>query len=161
RETWCTSRPTPCTACARSASTRRSTASASRSGFRARVRSTTPTTERMSPRTLTLALCELDPAAFAPFGHLPEDEGAPGDRADLESGGADPHINYTAPAGAEIAGGARGGLGDLPNRHDTHTQVLMPVDTDAFVVVAPPAVDFTKPEHLSSVRAFRVRRYQC
>jgi ureidoglycolate hydrolase-like protein len=115
----------------------------------------------MSPRTLPLALCELDATGFAPFGHLPQDEGAPGDRADLEYLWADPHLNYIAHAGSEIAYGARGALCDLLNRHDTHTQVLMPVDTDAFVVVAPPAVDFTQAEHLESVRAFRVRRYQC
>ena len=115
----------------------------------------------MSPRTLVLAPRELTPGAFAPFGHLPDDEGAPGDRADLQYLWADPHLNYIAHTGDEIAYGARGALCELLNRHDTHTQVLMPVDTDAFVVVAPPEVDFSKPADLETVCAFLVRRYQC
>ena len=115
----------------------------------------------MSPRTLVLAPRELTPSAFAPFGHLPDDEGAPGDRADLEFRWSDAHLNYIGHAGDEIAWNARGALCELLNRHDTHTQVLMPVDTDAFVVVAPAAVDFSSPEHLASVRAFLVRRFEC
>src|SRR5262249_30243906 len=50
---------------------------------------------------------------------------------------------------------------ELLNRHDTHTQVLMPVDADAYVVVAPAAVDFSDPVHLERVHAFRVPRYAC
>ena len=73
----------------------------------------------------------------------------------------DPHLNFIAHSGDEIAYGARGALCELLNRHDTHTQVLMPVDADAFVVVAPAAVDFSKPEQLETARAFRVSRYQC
>jgi ureidoglycolate hydrolase len=115
----------------------------------------------MAPRTIPLALRELSPQAFAPFGHLPDDEGLPGDRADLEFLWSDPHLNYIAHAGSEIAYGARGALCELLNRHDTHTQVLMPVDADAFVVVAPAPLDFSRPEHLESAAAFRVRRYQC
>jgi ureidoglycolate hydrolase len=113
------------------------------------------------PRTLPLALGELTAAAFEPFGHLPDDEGAPGDRADLEYLWGDAHLNFIGHAGDEIIWGARGALCELLNRHDTHTQVLMPVDADAFVVVAPAAVDFSEPAHLATARAFRVRRYQC
>jgi ureidoglycolate hydrolase len=112
-------------------------------------------------RTIALPLQALEPAAFAPFGHLPADEGAPGDSADLEFVWNDPHLNYIAHAGDEIAYGERGPLCELLNRHDTHTQVLMPVDADAFVVVAPASADFTRAEHLASVRAFLVRRHAC
>jgi len=115
----------------------------------------------MSPRSIALALRELSADAFAPFGRLPADEGAPGDRADLEFLWGDPHLNYIAHAGDEIAWGARGALCELLNRHDTHTQVLMPVDADALVVVAPAAVDFSRSEHLDAAAAFRVRRHQC
>ena len=49
RATSSTSRRTRCTRCARSATTPRSTASASPSASRARARSTTPTTEDLAP----------------------------------------------------------------------------------------------------------------
>jgi len=115
----------------------------------------------MSPRILPLALRELTPAAFAEFGWLPDDEGAPGDCADLDFLWNDAHLNYIAHAGHEIAYGTRGALCTLLNRHDTHTQVLMPVDADAYVVVAPAAVDFASPAQFAAVAAFRVPRHQC
>jgi ureidoglycolate hydrolase len=115
----------------------------------------------MSPRIVPLDLRELTASAFAEFGWLPDDEGAPGDRADLEFLWSDAHLNYIAHAGDEIAYGARGALCTLLNRHDTHTQVLMPVDADAFVVVAPARIDFSLPEHLGAAAAFRVPRHQC
>ena len=43
---------------------------------------------------------------------------------------------------------------ELLNRHDTHTQTLMPMSGDALVVVAPAAVDFSEPAHFDTVRAF-------
>ncbi len=114
----------------------------------------------MTSRILPLEAAPLTAEAFAPFGRLPVDEG-PGDETDLEFLWQDPHLNYIGHAASELRHGRRGPLCDLLNRHDTHTQVLMPVDAEAVLVVAPAALDFTRPEHLAAVRAFRVRRYEC
>lgn len=114
------------------------------------------------PETLRpLALEPLSAAGFAPFGRLPHEEGDPGDRADLEFRWSDPHLNTITHRGDEVDWGARGPFCDLLNRHDTHTQVLMPLDADALVVVAPASADFSSPEALDQVRAFRLRRHEC
>ena len=112
-------------------------------------------------RTLELATRPVSAAAFATFGRLPADEGTPGDAADLEFRWNDGHLNYIAHTWEEIAHGSRGALCDLLNRHDTHTQALMPVNADAIVVVAPGPLDFSRAEHLGAVTAFLVRRYEC
>jgi len=59
----------------------------------------------------------------------------------------------------EVSEAPGGGLVcELLNRHDTHTQTLMPMDDDAVVVVAPAELDFSHPSHLDAVRAFEVPR---
>ena len=50
---------------------------------------------------------------------------------------------------------------ELLNRHDTHTQTLMPMSGDAVVVVAPPDVDFSQSAHFDTVRAFALPQYSC
>jgi ureidoglycolate hydrolase len=46
---------------------------------------------------------------------------------------------------------------DHLNRHYTATQMLIPLGgAPAVVVVAPPAVDFSDPAHLDSIRAFTI-----
>ena len=50
---------------------------------------------------------------------------------------------------------------ELLNRHDTHTQTLMPMSGDAIVVVAPADVDFSEPAHFDTVRAFALPRHTC
>jgi ureidoglycolate hydrolase len=45
------------------------------------------------------------------------------------------------------------------NRHDTHTQTLMPMTADAYVVVAPAVIDFSAVAHLETVRAFRLSQH--
>lgn len=99
--------------------------------------------------------------SFAPFGALPPDEGDGAPTADLEFTLADGWVNYIGHSIGEIDvvdGALRCGL---LNRHDTHTQTLMPVSGDAVVVVAPAAVDFSQPAHFDTVRAFLVPRYTC
>ncbi len=110
---------------------------------------------------LSLALAPLTAASFAAFGRLPHEEGDPADCAELEFRWSDPHLNTISHRGDEVDWSSRGPLCDLLNRHDTHTQVLMPLDADALVVVAPAAADFSQPEQLEQIRAFRVRRYEC
>jgi ureidoglycolate hydrolase len=111
-------------------------------------------------RTVSLPAAPVTADAFAPFGVLPPDEGdAP--TADLEFAWDDGWVNYIAHAldEVEIVGGAL--RCTLLNRHDTHTQTLMPVSGDAVVVVAPAGVDFSAPAHFETVRAFLVPQYTC
>jgi ureidoglycolate hydrolase len=107
--------------------------------------------------THTLPLLEVTPEAWEPFGRIPSDEGTEHDNADLEFLLDDGHANFIAHDNSEIRFSERGGaLCELLNRHDTHTQTLMPVDVEAYVVVAPAAVDFSVPAHFETVRAFRL-----
>ena len=50
---------------------------------------------------------------------------------------------------------------ELLNRHDTHTQTLMPMSGDALVVVAPADVDFSEPAHFDTVKAFALPQHTC
>lgn len=100
------------------------------------------------------------PAAFEPFGVLPGDEGT-GPTAELEFLWDDGWVNYIAHGVDEIAVVDGRLRCELLNRHDTHTQTLMPVSGDAVIVVAPPSVDFSAPSHLETVRAFHVPCLTC
>ena len=109
---------------------------------------------------------DLDPIAatresFAAYGVLPPDEGDGQPTADLEFLLSDGWVNYIGHTLDEIE--VRDGRFhcELLNRHDTHTQTLMPMSGDAVVVVAPAEVDFSQPKHLDTVRAFAVPRYAC
>jgi ureidoglycolate hydrolase len=116
---------------------------------------------QMSSRTIVLVAEPLTPESFAPFGALPSDEGTEHDVADVEFLLADGHVNYIRHVRHEVPSGDVGLRCELLNRHDTHTQTLMPVDGDAVVVVAPSAVDFDEPAHVETVRAFFVERGRC
>jgi ureidoglycolate hydrolase len=115
----------------------------------------------MSSRTIVLAAQALTPESFMPFGAVPSDEGTEHDVADVEFLWADGHVNYIGHRRDEVPAGVVGLRCELLNRHDTHTQTLMPMDGEAVIVVAPAAVDFTEPAHLDTVRAFHVGRGQC
>jgi ureidoglycolate hydrolase len=102
----------------------------------------------------------LTAEGFAPFGVLPPDEGGPGPTADLEFTLADGWVNFIGHAASEVEHGPTGPRCDHLNRHDTHTQTLMPMDGDALLVVAPPAATFADPADLDLVAAFVLPRYQ-
>jgi ureidoglycolate hydrolase len=108
----------------------------------------------------------LDPVAatidsFAPYGVLPSDEGDGNPTADLEFRLDDGWVNYIAHSLDEIEVNDGRMRCELLNRHDTHTQTLMPVNADAVVVVAPADHDFSRPEHFDAVRAFTLPRLTC
>lgn len=107
-----------------------------------------------------IAPAPVNGEAFAPFGVVPGDEGvAP--TADLEFRLNDGWVNYIGHTLDEIDV-VDGALHcDVLNRHDTHTQTLMPVSGDAILVVAPGSVPFTSRDDLSTAAAFLVRRYEC
>jgi ureidoglycolate hydrolase len=112
-------------------------------------------------RVIELHEQPLTPESFAPFGVLPPEEGDGAPTADLEFLLDDGWVNYISHSVDEIDvidGALRC---DVLNRHDTHTQTLMPVDADAVMVVAPPGVDFSQAGHLDTVRAFAVPRHSC
>jgi ureidoglycolate hydrolase len=113
------------------------------------------------PRTIVLVAEPLTHEAFAPFGALPADEGTLHDRAEAEFLLADGAVNYISHARDEVPTGDIGLRCELLNRHDTHTQTLMPVDADSIIVVAPADVAFDEDGQLDTVRAFRVNRYEC
>jgi ureidoglycolate hydrolase len=116
---------------------------------------------RAGVRAIDLEVTPLTADAFAPFGVLPPDEGDGRPTADLEFLRDDGWVNYIAHSIEEIETSDGTVHCELLNRHDTHTQSLMPMDADAVIVVAPPGVDFAQPGHLDTVRAFVVARHTC
>src|SRR5689334_23273724 len=111
-------------------------------------------------RVIPLEAQSLTRDGFAPFGLLPPDEGdAP--TADLEFLQNDGWVNYIGHTLGEIDVVDGALRCDVLNRHDTHTQTLMPVSGDAVVVVAPADVPLASADQLGTVRAFLVRRYEC
>jgi len=117
----------------------------------------------MSDQLRTIEL-KPEPAtleSFAPYGVIPPFEGDGNPTANLVFTRDDGWVNFIGHTLAEIE--VRDGRMrcELLNRHDTHTQTLMPMSGDALVVVAPAEVDFSKPEHLDSVKAFALPQYAC
>jgi ureidoglycolate hydrolase len=112
------------------------------------------------PKTLTVKAEPISVAAWEPFGQIPVDETEPVDPVHLEFKLADPHCNFIFHSFDEVRRTAVGPVCDHLNRHDTATQTLMPMNGDAVVVVAPAEVDFSSPDHLETVRAFVLRRYE-
>lgn len=110
-------------------------------------------------RVVRLTLASATPDAWAPFGTIPGDEGTPGDASEVEFLWADGAVNFIGHTNDELRFLGDTPLCELLNRHDTHTQTLMPYDTDAYCVVAPASVDFSDPAHLDAVRAFHLPRY--
>ncbi|MBI2704688.1 MAG: ureidoglycolate lyase [Actinobacteria bacterium] len=113
------------------------------------------------PETIVLRAGRLSHEAFAPFGHLPADEGTEHDRADAEFLWNDGHVNFISHRADEVSIGDTGLLCELLNRHDTHTQTLMPMDATCIVVVAPAELDLSRRDHIDAARAFVVEPYEC
>ena len=112
-------------------------------------------------RSVTLEPIAATAASFAPYGVLPSDEGDGNPTADLEFLQDDGWVNYIGHSLDEIEVHDGFLRCELLNRHDTHTQTLMPVTADAVVVVAPAEYDFSEPEHFEAVRAFALPRLTC
>jgi ureidoglycolate hydrolase len=112
-------------------------------------------------RTVTLDPIAATRESFADYGVLPPDEGDGQPTADLEFLLNDGWVNFIGHTLSEIE--VRDGRlqCELLNRHDTHTQTLMPMSGPAVVVVAPPDADFSKSEHFDAVRAFALPAHTC
>ena len=103
----------------------------------------------------TLPAAPLTAAAWAPFGWLPVADTDPADAAiAYEFAWNDPHVNVISHAPAEVEHTDRGLVCDRFYRHDTHTQVLLPLDVPSVVAVAPAGVEFAELADLDTVRAF-------
>lgn len=112
-------------------------------------------------RTVKIVAGAVTPEDFAPFGWLPVDDTDPADgagRHTLAFEWGDPHCNVIGHGFDEVEHTADGAAVCVRlYRHDTHTQVLMPMNVDAIVAVAPAEIDFTEPGDVHTVRAFHLR----
>ena len=103
----------------------------------------------------TVVATPLTAAAWAPFGWLPAADTDPADASySYEFAWGDPHVNVIAHHAHEVEHTDAGLVCDRFYRHDTHTQVLLPLDVHSVVAVAPRDVDFASPGDLDAVRAF-------
>ncbi len=108
-------------------------------------------------RTIPLDPEPLTRAAWAPFGWLPVADTDPLDPTfTYEFAWGDPHVNVISHTADEIGHTDAGLVCDGFYRHDTHTQVLLPLDVDSVIAVAPAGVEFADPADLDAVRAFRL-----
>jgi len=109
-------------------------------------------------RTVRIEAGPIAADAFAPFGWLPVDDTDPADGTHtLTYAWGDPHCNVIAHTYDEVDHTDAGARCVRMFRHDTHTQVLMSMNVDAIVAVAPAATAFADPADVGSVRAFRLR----
>jgi ureidoglycolate hydrolase len=93
--------------------------------------------------------------AWAPFGWLPVPDTDPGDgEHTLHFEWDDAHLNTITHTTDEIAVDADGMRCAVMYRHETHTQVLTPLDAAAVVAVAPARAGFDTAADLDRIRAF-------
>jgi len=99
----------------------------------------------------------LTPEGWAPFGWLPVPD------TDLSDGEGrlcfawdDAHVNLIGHRRDEVPTVPGGLRCEVLFRHATHTQVLMPLDVPAVIVVAPAGVGLGTPGDAESIRAFMV-----
>src|SRR5688572_12661095 len=114
-------------------------------------------------RVVTRAARPLTAEAFAPFGWLPVPDTDPADGTHtLTYEWSDPHLNVITHAFDEVQHTESGAaLCDRLFRHESHTQVLMPLNVDAIVAVAPAATDFSSGEQLDQIQAFLLHPLDC
>ena len=101
---------------------------------------------------------DLDADGFAPFGWLPVDDTDPADGTHtLAYEWGDPHCNVIGHAADEVERTDDALVCTRLYRHAFHTQVLMPMNVEAVIAVAPASVDFSTPADAERVQAFRLR----
>jgi ureidoglycolate hydrolase len=110
-------------------------------------------------RVVTVEAGDLTATAFAPFGWLPVADTDPADGTHaLTFEWDDEHVNVITHAYTEVEHADSGAPRcDRMYRHDTHTQVLMALNVNAVVAVAPAAARFSEPGDLDRIRAFRLQ----
>jgi ureidoglycolate hydrolase len=99
----------------------------------------------------------LTASAWSPFGWLPLPDVDPYDGEDtLHFEWADAHLNTIEHRDDEVETTGAGMRCAVMYRHDTHTQVLTPLDARSVLAVAPASVDFSTAADTSAIRAFVV-----
>jgi Ureidoglycolate lyase len=94
-------------------------------------------------------------SAWAPFGWLPRPDVDPTDgEHTLHFAWDDAHLNTIEHTTDEIDDTAHGLRCAVMYRHETHTQVLTPLDAASVVAVAPADRTFSDPADLDTIRAF-------
>jgi ureidoglycolate hydrolase len=107
--------------------------------------------------TFTITARPLTAAAWAPYGWLPRPDTDPGDGDHtLHYEWDDAHLNTIEHRTDEVEATAAGLRCGVMYRHDTHTQVLTPLDASSVVTVAPAGTSFDSPADLDHLRAFVV-----
>jgi Ureidoglycolate lyase len=109
----------------------------------------------MSEEARRITPVPLTGDGWAPFGWLPVPDTDPrdGDHR-LQFTWQDVHVNLIGHRRDEVSQVAGGLRCDVLFRHATHTQVVMPLDVAAVVVVAPAAVPMQTPSDVDQVEAF-------
>jgi len=93
--------------------------------------------------------------AWAPFGWLPRADTDPADgEHTLHFEWDDAHLNTIEHSTDEIETTETGLRCAVMYRHETHTQVLSPLDAASVVAVAPATTTFSAPADLDAIRAF-------
>ncbi|MHB8219769.1 MAG: ureidoglycolate lyase [Acidimicrobiales bacterium] len=105
------------------------------------------------PRRITAAA--LTAEGWSPFGWVPVSDTDPADgRRRLEFAWSDPHVNVIGHARDEVPEIGEGLRCSMLYRHATHTQVLMPLDHQCVIAVAPAGLAFDSEEAVLQIRAF-------
>ena len=94
-------------------------------------------------------------SAWAPFGWLPVPDVDPSDgEHTLRFEWDDAHLNTIEHTTDEVEATEHGLRCAVVYRHETHTQVLSPLDAASVVAVAPADTTFADPADLGAIRAF-------
>ncbi len=108
------------------------------------------TTRRIDPQAVS-------ESTWQPFGWLPVADTDPNDGSNrLAFEWADAHVNIIGHERDEVPASDGALRCEVLYRHLTHTQVIMPLDVDAVIAVAPPGVDPTTADGAAEIRAFTV-----
>lgn len=108
------------------------------------------TANRIEPEPLT-------PTGWAPFGWLPVPDTDPEDGSErLSFAWGDVHVNLIGHRRDEVPVLTDGLQCQVLFRHATHTQVVMPLDVPAVIVVAPAGGTFEGPGASAAIRAFTI-----
>lgn len=107
------------------------------------------------PPACRVEAAPISATAWEPFGWLPVPDTDPHDgEHTLRFEWDDAHLNTIAHTADEIEITEHGLRCAVMYRHETHTQVLSPLDAASVVAVAPPATTFSDPGDLGTIRAF-------
>jgi len=108
-------------------------------------------------QNLRVVAVPLTEAAWTPFGWLPRPDTDPTDgEHTLEFAWDDAHLNTIEHRTDEVEATDAGLRCAVMYRHETHTQVLTPLDASSVLAVAPATTTFDAPADVHTVRAFVV-----